>query len=304
MFEPTLHNVNDLFRRHGVREEIVRIEKLSGTTAGLVLKLESRQENAYVLKFDHPDSVRPVRRLLEAYASSPLLPQVLLTAEDDSYFAYAFMEGTTHFNRGAKKDWMKALTVGLLNRYEPCEDADYWGRTEYPRASWREFNEIGIEEARINLGNVLTEDDYRYVKQTADKLFDSEAEQGAKYGLHGDTGVHNFVYRDSALIGVIDPSPMAGPILYDFLYAFCSSPDDLNIETLLAALDDLEHVQIRRPRLIEETLIQLYCRTGLSVKHHPHDLPGYLEAWSYWTALCRRQEEDDHAKSADAKSPY
>ncbi|MEJ8303908.1 phosphotransferase [Saccharibacillus sacchari] len=182
---------------------------------------------------------------------------------------------------------MHVLTDELLNRYQACEEADDWGRIEYPRRSWKEFNEIGIEEARNHLRSVLTEEDYRLVRQTACRLFDSEAEQPKKYVLHGDTGVHNFVYRDSKLIGVIDPSPMAGPILYDFLYAFCSSPDDLNMETLLTAFDTLQRVRIERSRLIEEVLIQLYCRIGLSVRHHPHDLPGYLEAWTYWTALCR-----------------
>ncbi|GGO03141.1 phosphotransferase [Saccharibacillus kuerlensis] len=246
MFEPTLPHMNDLFLRHGVHEEIVGIQKLSGTTTGLVLKLESRQENAYILKFDHPESIQSANRLLRTYENSKLLPKVLLTAADHSYFAYTFMEGITHFNRGAKKDWMKLLTCELLNRYEECENIEHWGRMEYPRRTWKEFNEISIEEARINLGSVLTENDYRYVRQTADRLFDSQTEQAKKYLLHGDTGVHNFVYRDSALIGIIDPSPMAGPILYDFLYAFCSSPDDLNMETLLNAFDDLEQVRIER----------------------------------------------------------
>lgn len=290
MFESTLLHVNALFKSHGVHEEIVHMHTLSGTTEGLALKVESRESNAYLLKFDDPASLGPARQLLETYPDSPLLPGVLLAAADDSYLAYAFIEGTTHFNRGAKKDWMRRLTQELLNRYVRCEDAGYWGRPEYPRASWQHFNEIGIEEARGNLGSVLTDDDYRCVKQTAERLFAphavrSGAEPTEKYWLHGDTGVHNFVYCEEALVGVIDPSPMAGPILYDFLYAFCSSPDDLNLETLLAAFDLLERVQVERSRLIEETRIQLYCRIGLSVKHHPHDLPGYLEAWKHWNAL-------------------
>ncbi|MEJ8303909.1 hypothetical protein [Saccharibacillus sacchari] len=103
MFEPTLQHANELFQKHGVREEIVRVRPLSGTTTGLVLKLETRQKNEYILKFDHPPSIRSVNRLLRLYQSSALLPQVLLTANDDSYLVYAFIEGTTHFNCGRKK---------------------------------------------------------------------------------------------------------------------------------------------------------------------------------------------------------
>lgn len=286
MTELTLDDIRSLFQKHGIDEPLAYIHKLSGTTAGLVLKLDAESRESYILKFETPGEIRTVERLLRAYERSPLLPKVLFTAEDGSYFAYAFMEGTTHFNRGAKKDWMARLTTELLNQYEQCEQEAPWGRIGYgPRRTWKEFNIFGIEEARINLNGTLPQDDYEYVRSVAETLFEHDAGQSRKYLLHGDTGVHNFVYREEALVGVIDPSPMVGPILYDFLYAFCSSPDDLNLETLLAAVDLLNHAQVERSRLIEETRIQLYCRIGLSVKHHPHDLPGYLEAWKHWKTL-------------------
>ncbi|WP_175560791.1 hypothetical protein [Paenibacillus sp. NAIST15-1] len=34
--------------------------------------------------------------------------------------------------------------------------------------------------------------------------------------------------------------------------------------------------------MLKEAMIQLYIRIGLSIKHHPHDLPEYLAAWEYW----------------------
>ncbi|MNN65945.1 hypothetical protein D3C81_1814890 [compost metagenome] len=122
-------------------------------------------------------------------------------------------------------------------------------------------------------------------------MFNIDSEQGGKYLLHGDTGVHNFVYNNSTLIGVIDPSPMVGPIIYDFLYAFCSSPDDINTETLFTAYDFLEQGNVDKSRLVEEVIIQLYCRIGLSVKHHPNDLTEYTKAWEYWKQLCKKLDE-------------
>ncbi|OWA34966.1 hypothetical protein B9G55_14600 [Saccharibacillus sp. O16] len=293
MNEHPLDAIHSLFQRHGIDDNLVNFRQLSGTTAGRVLRLDTEHGESYILKFETPEEIRTVERLVRAYDRSPLLPQVLFTAEDYSYFAYEFIEGTTHFNRGAKKDWMALLTRELLNRYEESEQNMPWGRIGYePSRTWKDFNDVGIREARINLGGMLTEEDYEYVCSIADRLFADDSAQGRKYLLHGDTGVHNFVYRDSTLIGVIDPSPMIGPILYDFLYAFCSSPDDLNIETLLDAYDTLKHEAAGRSRLIREVLIQLYCRIGLSVKHHPHDLPGYLEAWGYWKKLGETSEEN------------
>ncbi|WP_334076675.1 phosphotransferase [Paenibacillus sanfengchensis] len=291
MMEPTIESVNLIFQKHLINIEIVSFQILSGTTSGLVLRLKSRDGNRYILKFDTPNQIELVEELLIIYKDSVLLPNVLLSAQDKSYFAYTYIEGTTHFNRGPKINWMKLLVRDLLNRYVEQKGPSTWGRIEWPRETWKEFNEISIKEAQMNLKNVLSLEDYNYVKLLAEKLFNDESKQGKKYLLHGDTGVHNFVYNNSTLIGVIDPSPMVGPIIYDFLYAFCSSPDDINTTTLFAAADLLEQGHVERTRMVEETLIHLYCRVGLSVLHHPHDLPDYLQAWGQWKQLCKNIEE-------------
>jgi aminoglycoside phosphotransferase (APT) family kinase protein len=197
------------------------------------------------------------------------------------------VEGTTHVNRGMKSEWLSALVIELLNKYVPYDaDEATWGRLEYPRKSWLEFNETSIEEARVNIGDVLSDQDYIFTKSIVDTLFRKQSAASERFLLHGDNGVHNFVYRDDRLVGVIDPSPMAGPILYDFVYAFCSSPDDLDLETLFAAYDHLHRKSVDKSRLIQETAVQLYCRIGLSKKHHPGDLPEYLKAWESWKDYC------------------
>ena len=146
------------------------------------------------------------------------------------------------------------------------------------RDSWHDFNDRGLEGARSNLGSVLPNEDYHKVKS----LIQSISKVEERYLLHGDTGVHNFVFRNNGLMGVIDPSPMVGPVIYDFTYAFCSSPDDLSLKTLFAAYDLLNDNKLERSRLIEEVIFQLFCRIGICVKVHPHDLNEYLKAWDYW----------------------
>ncbi|KOS03414.1 hypothetical protein AM598_06815, partial [Paenibacillus polymyxa] len=75
----------------------------------------------------------------------------------------------------------------LLNQYVEHQGKNTWGRIEFPRETWKEFNEISIEEARINLKNVLSPEDYQYVKLMSKKLFNDDSKQGNKYLLHGDT---------------------------------------------------------------------------------------------------------------------
>jgi len=280
-----LIEINRLFEINNIHIEINKFQLLTGTTNGVVYRLESVDGNKYVLKFDHPNEIELTVRLLNTYPHSKLFPNIICVANDQSYIIYSFIEGTTHFNRGSKKNWLKILVVELLNKYTTIEAEHVWGRLGYSRQSWKIFNETSIEEARNNIGNVLTTDDYNFVCTQASKLFNEEPPE--QYLLHGDTGVHNFVFNQSTLVGVIDPSPMIGPLIYDFVYAFCSSPDDINLDTLYTAFDYLEKGKVDRTRLLDEVAIQLYCRIGLSIKHHPNDLQEYLQAWKYWREICK-----------------
>lgn len=255
--------------------------KMNGTTDGLVYTLAVNEEPKYVLKLDSPENISLVESLHLTYRDSPLLPRLHYTDPAKTFIVYSYIPGTTHYHCGSKINWLSLLVKELLNHYIIYEQTDKWGRLVHQRDSWREFNERSVEGARGNLGDLLPAEDYYKVKT----LIESTFRVNERYLLHGDTGVHNFVFHDSTLTGVIDPSPIAGPVIYDFTYAFCSSPDDLNLETLFAAFELLNHQTIDKSRLIEEVTLQLYCRIGICAKVHPHDLESYLQAWDYWRDL-------------------
>ncbi len=109
--------------------------------------------------------------------------------------------------------------------------------------------------------------------------------------MHGDCGVHNFIFNDGELFGVIDPIPVIGDPIYDLIYAFCSSPDDLTKETIDSAVSQLMIKKEKNiPFLYEEVIIGLYLRLGTCIKHHPHDFEEYLKAWYYWKDLIMNVE--------------
>lgn len=281
-------NVNDIIkdlRETGVIESASKVSnKMNGTTKGLVYTLTVNDEPKYVLKLDSPQNISLVEQLHQQYIHSSLLPKLIYTKSDKSFMLYSYIAGITHDNRGSKINWLTLLVKGLLNHYEIYPETDKWGFwLEEPRQTWRDFIDQGVEYARINVGSHLPIEDYNQVKSFVGNI--SKGEGYERFLLHGDCGVHNFVFNQNILSGVIDPSPIAGPRLYDFLYAFCSSPDDLNLETLIPAFTLLKHEPMERSRLIEEVIIQLYCRIGICLKHHPHDLEDYLKAWNYWKVV-------------------
>ncbi|MDQ0874255.1 hypothetical protein QFZ77_002914 [Paenibacillus sp. V4I3] len=260
------------------------LNKMNGTTEGFVYTLTVNDNPKYVLKLDSSENIFLVEQLYQTYTNNTLLPKILYTDPAKTYIVYFYTAGTTHYNRGAKINWLTLLIKELLNHYEIYQQTDKWGFwLEDPCQTWRDFIDRGVEYARINVGSLLPVEDYYKVKSYVGNI--STGEEHERFLLHGDCGVHNFVFDQNTLTRVIDPSPIVGPVLYDFIYAFCSSPDDLNLETLISTFTLLNHEPIERSRLIEEVIIQLYCRIGICLKHHPHDLADYLKAWDYWKVL-------------------
>lgn len=263
----------------GVQAEIQQLT--NGTTDGIVYAVLENGIPSSILKHDRPKDIGIVEQFLTTYEGIGLLPDVYYVDPEKRFFLYEYIEGTTHFNRGNKADWMKLLVEGLFNQYEKYDPKVPWGRFGgTPRQNWTDFNRTSLEYAYENVGDLLPYEDYLQMKAVAERL--AEYEQGVKYLLHGDTGVHNFVFRQNQLVGIIDPDPIVGPVIYDFTYAFCSSPDDLNMETLLASFSLLKNVQMDTARLVEEVVFQLYTRIGICKKVHPHELDEYLKAWEYW----------------------
>jgi hypothetical protein len=276
--------IKNLCEKGLIGKNIIAINNKTGSTDGHVYILSENNEEKYVLKIDHPQQIILAEDFLNTYHHISLLPKILYTDPDKAFIVYSYIAGTTHKNRGLKINWLTILAKELFNQYEKSLQTEMWGRIQRPIQTWSEWNYRSLEDTRDNWGSLLTVEDYDRVRSIVENISKC-AEHESRYLLHGDTGIHNFVFHEHSLNGVIDPSPMIGPMLYDFTYAFCSSPDDLNLETLIATFTLLNHEPVERSRLIEEVIFQLYCRIGICIQFHPHDMEDYLKAWEYWKSL-------------------
>lgn len=255
----------------------------SGTTSGVIYTLLLDKNPAYVIKKDDPKVISSTKDFLLAYKELSILPDVVYADENDKYLVYTYILGETHNNRGSKLEWMTILTRELFTKYYKVNDDISWGRVNGKhRSTWSDFNNISFQLAQESIGNHLPFEDHKRVEGLVEKLREYHHKE-EKYYLHGDTGVHNFVYSSNNLLGVIDPSPLIGPKVYDFTYAFCSSPDSLDIETLLPLFELWKgNTSFTKERLIDEVIFQLYTRIGVCIKVHPQDLRSYMKVWSEW----------------------
>jgi aminoglycoside phosphotransferase len=255
----------------------------SGTTNGVLYNIYVENTPAYVIKIDHPSIINSTEEFLLAYQDVLLLPNVLYTDDKKEFLIYSYISGETHFNRGSKLQWMTPLVKELFNQYKKADHDIPWGRVNgTKRKSWADFNQISLQSAKENIGDFLPSEDHKRVALLVSTL-SKYHNQEEKYYLHGDAGVHNFVYSANELKGVIDPAPLIGPRIYDFTYAFCSSPDSLDVSTLMHSFSLWNgNASFSKERLLDEVLFQLYTRIGVCIKVHPHDLNDYMEAWREW----------------------
>jgi hypothetical protein len=261
--------------------------QMSGTTVGSVYIIQADNQPLYVLKIESPGYVKSVTDFLNIY-QGPLIPTLHFSDSKSGYFIYEYITGEVNHDKGSKSKWLADLANSLVNRYEQRSANQGWGWLDESLSdSWSAFLQRSIAGARSIIGDVLPEEDHDFVSQIPAAVYGSKNPDA--YLLHGDCGVHNFIFDSSVLKGVIDPIPMIGPPHHDFIFAFCSSPDNLTMDTFLQAADSLKpSIRVDRAKLIEEVLVQLYCRIGTCLKYHSHHLPDYLEAWAYWKH-CREE---------------
>jgi fructosamine-3-kinase len=278
--------IKELIFNNIIHNQPTEYKQLNGGTVSELYLLNIDGEK-YVVKSNEPQIIESEATFLIYYKESNLLPKLLFVEQSYKYIVYSFINGSTNYVRKNKKEMLKTLVQGLLNNYKSASNDVGWGWADQSTESWQSFLINEILEANKIIESRLDNEDYNFVLNLVKK----NSTDRKPFLLHGDCGVHNFIFNDGQLCGVIDPTPVIGDPIYDLIYAFCSSPDDMTKETIDSAVS---HLMIKKekniPFLYEEVIIGLYLRLGSCIKHHPHDFEEYLKAWYYWKDLIKNIE--------------
>lgn len=275
--------IEELLMNNVIESKPIACHSLKGGTASEVYLLEFTDKKL-VVKLNEAEVIKSETDFLKFYHDIEMLPDLLFVEPSYKYMVYTFIEGTTEYSKDNKKEWLQALVKNFLNHYKPASKDLAWGWIDNPANSWQKFQIDELSFAMKYIGENLPDEDHQFISQLVkNSSFESE-----QYLLHGDCGAHNFIFREKQLTGVIDPTPVIGDPLYDLIYAFCSTPDNLSEGTINAAVEVLHHSEkISQQDVYEQVLISLYIRIETCLVHHPHDFPEYLKAWEYWKDLVK-----------------
>ncbi len=235
----------------------------------------------FVVKSNKPERIAAETRFYQIYQEVPSFPNIKYVDPEYRYFIYDFIPGGTTYNRKMKQELMSDLSTNMIQYYVQPESLDGY-EFKWIEDPKRVASDINYSQSII--GFHLNEEDHVLVTDIHMHRRERISPKGL-YVLHGDFGVHNFLFENGKLSGIIDPIPRLGRRLYDVLYAFCSSPDGLHFPILLNAVEQMDIGPIDRHELIEDMIMALYFRIATCLLHHPEDLTWYQCAWNEWKQL-------------------
>ncbi|MFE6135995.1 phosphotransferase [Bacillus sp. NPDC057893] len=249
---------------------------LNGGTTSTVYLLDAK----YIVKLNESEVIREEADFLSFYEGNTLFSKLLYKEPLNRYIVYSFLDGATSCELGYKRSTLCTIVKEVINTYEIVPEVDGWGWKDSPVQSWTEFLLTNVMEARENLKQCISDEEHQLVLTLV-----NSPQRGTgmdrPFLLHGDLGFHNFIFQKNKLTGVIDPLPVLGDPIYDLIYAFCSTPEDLTKETIQYVMKQCAFRKRDRD-LYEEIVIGLYLRIDTCLRHHPKDLEDYLVAWRYW----------------------
>ena len=270
--------VGELMKMKIIKSIPTQVEQPTGGTVSKVYILD----DTYVVKANCNQVTKAEYEFLQTYQTVTLLPRMLYVSPTYDYLVYLHIEGSIANESPAKRDVLKTVVVDLINHYTPNNDLRGWGWADAPTNTWQAFLLNEIVEAGILIGSRLKSNEHQFLRDLV-----QEMSFGANsYYIYGDLGFHNFIFFNKQLSGVIDPTPIIGEPLYDLIYAFCSTPEDLTKETFDDVVSFLRVGHKKDPyHLYGSVLIGLYLRLATCLKHHPKDIETYLKAWTYWRSI-------------------
>ena len=222
----------------------------------------------YVVKQNKPELIKS-EVLFAELTKSPNLLTVEYADAEYRYIVYNYVPGEVMHIVDDFEDFLSNIKE-IIKSY-----ADYtgeeWGTVCEPSTSWIEFLKNEAQYASLILGDSID-----FLPQVYSAISVLENYTFDKKLLHGDFGTHNFIKVDGKFSAAIDPFPIAGDPLYDFMFALVSNA------TLLPRIPlDYVYTLTDEPKEKVKAMhtVVLYLRLSACLRHHKQDFDAYIDYW-------------------------
>ena len=228
--------------------------------------------NKYLIKQNEKNVLMAEVEFLKLNKSK-FFQNIIYVDKDYEFVVYEYIEGEIMKSVDNVDDLISKIYNITIN-YKKYNHSRF-GYLNEEVNTWADFLEQEIEYSKKYLSGYVNNDDI--LKKCIKNLtkYDFEVKL-----IHGDFGTHNFIKKDKKLVGVIDPMPVIGDPLYDFLFAIVS-----NVQILTKVTLDKIYDIVKEPKekVLSMFIIVLYCRMARCIKYHPQDMNTYMKVWNKLT---------------------
>ena len=260
-------------------QKINSIKKLVGGSRDHIYSLVT-DEGRYIFKSGDTDSISSQIEFYEQYSDLPYLPQLIYSNSDRSELIITQITGEKSREHYDKEAILTVLIDRFIFRYK-IVNSELFGFTSKFLAgkTFSDFLVIQAKDAYSYIQDLFPPVVLEGIQKTIRECYKEKVFK-QQYLLHGDLGFHNFFYSKNKLLGIIDPDPIIGHPVYDLMFAFCSTPEQINPESLERSFDRLNnYFPINKSRMYDYFTIALFKRIASCKKHHPNDLEKYMSIW-------------------------
>lgn len=266
-------NINNHFINQSINKFLLSInEKLSsieemknGTDSKVVLI-----NNKYIFKFHNTNTIKAEYQFFNSN-NNKLNEQIIYVDENFKYIIYRFIEsGDKAFNINQ----LLKIIKDYVYEYSDYTSNGY-GFLFEETSSWKEFLESEINDKKDFALSILTTLDYKKVITALNTLNNYTFN---KKLMHGDFGLHNMLFLDNKLTGIIDPQPLIGDPLYDFIFFIFSAS---KISSLIN-INDIYNLIPNEPKEKINAMITiiLFGRIARCIKYNLKDKDYFISLWN------------------------
>lgn len=251
-------------------EDFLHVQELLGGTQSLTYLVN----NKFVVKINKACILNDEYYFNTFYNDNNLTQKTLFYDNKLCFVAYKYIEGQTN----GKFDDVNKLNQTILNftqNYKNFNHKRGFGGLKKPHNSWYGFLKYLVKDAKKMLLHIFNEQDFNTLKQALKTIKTHPIE---KKLLHGDLRISNLVFANGELTGIIDPYPIMGDYLFDYLlyvFSLTKITTSINLKTL--------HKTINQPKdkVKALMLITLCIKIKRMIKYNNQEseVDFYINLW-------------------------
>lgn len=262
--------------------EIISAKSLKGGSGDEVYAITTTDGRNLIYKKGDRASISTQISFYKTYVDLPYLPRLVFGSADGTELVITSLEQLKERESMEKDMIIGQLVANFISKYQVMDSGNQifgFVSGHIQGETFAEFLISQSREAHTHIQHLLPDPELQKIEDKITTVY-STSSFTQKYLLHGDLGFHNFFYTSNQLTGIIDPDPVIGHPIYDLAFAFCSTTEQISLESWQSALQTLrKYYDFPLENGAAYLQIALLKRIANSHKHHPRDLEKYLAIW-------------------------